>query len=120
MEIRIVPGMTVGEVKEQFSKAYPHLKLEFYSRAHSAGEGSADAHRLADDTLLAEAAGTRVRGEVHLHGNMKTATLEKELMEEFGLHVQVFRLSGKLWLQTTKTDDWTLGEQERTASDMQK
>jgi hypothetical protein len=29
--------------------------------------------------------------------------------------VQVFRKSGKLWIQTTATDQWTLGEQNKNA-----
>jgi len=31
--------------------------------------------------------------------------------DQFGLHVQIFRKSGDLWLQTSKTDEWTIEHQ---------
>jgi hypothetical protein len=39
------------------------------------------------------------------------AELENAFEEYFGLSVQVYRKSGKMWLQSTITDDWTLKEQ---------
>ncbi len=44
---------------------------------------------------------------------MKVRTLENVFYETYGLKVQVFRLSGNIWLQTTSTDEWTLHEQNR-------
>jgi hypothetical protein len=38
--------------------------------------------------------------------------LEKQFEEGFGLHVQVFRKSGRTWLETSVTDDLTLVEQQ--------
>ncbi|MDP4586726.1 MAG: hypothetical protein NWS86_00980 [Flavobacteriales bacterium] len=32
----------------------------------------------------------------------------ESIFEKSGMHVQVFRQSGKLWLETTRTDDWAL------------
>lgn len=46
--------------------------------------------------------------------------LEKQMEESFGLHVQVFRRSGNIWLETTVTDEWTLefqNEQGRELSE---
>ena len=42
----------------------------------------------------------------------------KSIEEEFGIHVQVLRKSGRVWLQTTATDDWTLAEQEQEAANL--
>ena len=39
---------------------------------------------------------------------MSVTELETMFRENFGLYVQVFRRSGKLWLETTATDSWTL------------
>ena len=38
------------------------------------------------------------------------------MRDRFGLHVQVFRRSGKTWLQTIRTDNWTLGQQDAEAA----
>lgn len=36
--------------------------------------------------------------------------LENDFRHIMGLNVQVMRKSGDLWLETTKTDNWTLGQ----------
>ena len=44
---------------------------------------------------------------------MKVIELEKIFLDDYGLAVQVFRESGRVWLETTMTDDWTLAEQNQ-------
>ena len=41
-----------------------------------------------------------------------TWALEKNFEEAFNLHVQVFRQSGSIWLETSVSDHLTLAEQE--------
>ena len=52
-------------------------------------------------------------GELGIDAHLKVSTLEDLFWERFGLNVQVFRLSGNLWLQTSSTDQWSLAEQNR-------
>lgn len=104
------------EIKEAFSSKFPHLRIEFYSKSHQEGEGT-DASAIYDDNLrLLDIRKEGQMGEVSIHGNLKTASLEKIFSDEFGIHIQVFRKSGNVWLQTTVTDDWTLSEQEKEAA----
>jgi len=49
---------------------------------------------------------------------MKVSELEKIFLEDYGLNVQVFRNSGRVWLETTMTDDWTLAEQNRQGEEL--
>jgi hypothetical protein len=44
---------------------------------------------------------------------MTVADLEFRLEKEYGLHIQVFRKSGNIWLETTATDNWTLDRQNQ-------
>ena len=44
---------------------------------------------------------------------MTVANLENDFDAIYGLAVHVFRKSGKVWLETTVTDNWTLEEQNR-------
>jgi hypothetical protein len=37
--------------------------------------------------------------------------LETLFQNRLGLYIQVFRKSGKVWLETTATDDWSLFKQ---------
>ena len=41
------------------------------------------------------------------------AEVENDLKKQFGLPVQIFRLSGNVWIETILTDDWTLEKQNR-------
>lgn len=118
MELQITPELRIADVQQQFSLKYPHLKLEFYMKPHEEGEGSEARYKVDESLTIRELTGNKATGEVHVHGNMKTSTLEDEFEKNMGLYVQVFRKSGKIWLQTTKTDSWTLAEQERTAAEM--
>lgn len=119
MDILVNQKMTIAEVQDKFNDHFPNLKLEFYTQAHEEGEGTPDEFKISGDKLISEVSQTTGKeAEVSLHGNLKTSTLEEMFENSFGLHVQVFRKSGNIWLQTTKTDEWTLSEQERTAEEM--
>ena len=39
--------------------------------------------------------------------------------DQYGIHVQVFRKSKSLWLETTATDNWSLREQNKTGKEME-
>ena len=43
--------------------------------------------------------------------DLDDAELEEIFETNFGLHVQIFRKSGKIWLETSTTDGWTLNQQ---------
>jgi len=51
-------------------------------------------------------------GLVSIAPGTKTWALEHAFETEFNLHVQVFRQSGSLWLETSVSDQLTLAEQE--------
>jgi hypothetical protein len=44
--------------------------------------------------------------------------VEMGFQESFGISVQVFRKSGKVWLETSATDCWTLEEQNEQGAFM--
>jgi hypothetical protein len=49
---------------------------------------------------------------------MTVEELEKSFLVKFGLNVQVFRKSGKSWLETTITDKWTLEKQNTQGEEL--
>lgn len=100
-------------VREEFAKQFPFLKLEFYSGSHDANEGSMEADLLDAEKTIGEVRTIHNKGEIEMKENMKVGDLEKDFFEKYGLNVQVFRKSKDLWLQTTKTDHWTLAEQNQ-------
>jgi hypothetical protein len=103
-------------IKAEFSTKFPHLKIEFFDKSHQEGQAS-PAYAIYDESLTLNQIRKEGKiGAISIHGNLKTSSLEKLFAEEYGIHVQVLRKSGNVWLQTTATDDWTLAEQEAEAS----
>jgi len=107
---RLVKSMTLNTAKDVFCGMFPALKIEFYKKAHSEHEGSPSDDLWEDDLHLSDI--MKVQGDIKISlSPLKTvAQLEAEF-EKYGLHVQVFRWSKNLWLQTTTTDDLTLAQQ---------
>lgn len=66
---------------------------------------------IGNDATLAEAAGLTVSGTAEFNAMSSVHAFEQMFAAQFGLNVQVFRRSGELYLETTATDDWTLGQQ---------
>ncbi len=51
-------------------------------------------------------------GELVIREAMSVLELENEFYDKFGLSVQILRRSGNLWLDTSRTNSWTLKEQD--------
>lgn len=118
MEIIINKNEKLKDIQQQFQEHYPFLKIEFYKKAHEEGQGSAPKTHLDNNLTIGEVQKTNKEGLLHIRAITKVAELENDLVEQFGLSAQVFRKSGNVWLQTTKTDDWTLAEQNAAAAEM--
>jgi len=101
------------EIQEEFQEKFPYLKIEFYAGHHTAGEGSPVKEALDPQLTIEEVRTVRKEGNLFIRGDMEVETVEQKFYEEYGLNVQVFRRSGKLWMQTSATDQWTLDKQNR-------
>ncbi|MDH3651822.1 MAG: hypothetical protein OEQ53_19210 [Saprospiraceae bacterium] len=101
----------ITEIQEAFQHQYPYLKLEFYRKGHEAAEGSYAKDQHDSDASISEIRTKHNEGDLQIKPNMTVAEMESVFEKKYGLHVQVFRQSGDLWLQTTSTDTWTLEEQ---------
>lgn len=115
--ININENQRLIEIKDAFTSNYPHLKLEFFSEEHKAGEASSKSTKYDDSLTLKEIRTKNKSGELSIDGHLKTSTFESNFYEHFGVTVQVLRKSGNIWLQTTTTDDWTLAHQEKTGQE---
>ncbi|NND34644.1 MAG: hypothetical protein HKN76_18805 [Saprospiraceae bacterium] len=104
---------TVADVKKAFTKLYPGLKIEFYSKPHEDHQGSHAKHLLPDDKVLKSLMSIKADGEINPDPDLTVGDLERAFADQFGLYVQIYRKSKDLWLQTSSTDDWTLEKQNR-------
>ncbi len=119
MKIDIQDNRTIEEIKADFSAHFPGLKIEFVSHSHSDGEGSAKGDIVKGNPKLWELRKFHTEMAIQIDENWKVAELEGLFRDRFGLFIQVFRKSGKVWLETVNTDSWTLKQQmERSAESL--
>lgn len=118
MEIHISDTTLIGEIKTEFSERYPFLKLEFFNHAHADGLGSPKEDMIVENMSLEKVRTIHNEGDIVIIPDMEVGVLEQIFESKYGIHVQIFRKSGDLWLETSATDNWTLQEQNLTGSEM--
>ncbi|MDP3928486.1 MAG: hypothetical protein Q8R57_05650 [Bacteroidota bacterium] len=117
MNLLINNSKTIANIQDDFQSLFPYLKIEFFKAQHQSGEPSAKEHVISGSLTLQELNPSLVSGEIEVISGLKVGELEQLFAEKFGLSVQVFHKSGSVWLQTTRTDNWTLTEQNRHAEE---
>lgn len=98
----------IGDVQQNFNTAYPFLKLDFHS---SNRLNSSLPKRTLFPTSSLQSAGLKNEGEFEIHDDMTVGEVEQSFKRLFGLNIQVSRKAGMIWLETTKTDKWSLQKQ---------
>jgi hypothetical protein len=111
--MKITDDKKLKDIQREFRDMFSHLKLEFYQQKHATGEGSANSELLNTELTISEVRNIHKEGDLNIHGDMTVSTLESIFADQYGLNAQVFRRSGNIWLQTTRTDGWTLHDQNR-------
>lgn len=106
---------TVSQIKSEFNNRFPYLKIAFYTKKHKEGEGTDPIHEIAANLHLNSVRDSEHEGVINISPEMSTGELEQAFEDHFGMHIQIFRKSGDLWLQTTSTDEWSLSEQNKQA-----
>lgn len=113
MAITINDTNNIYGIQEEFSSLFPFLKLEFFKKSTQQNTASIKQPITNSNKTLAECRTVFKSGEISISPEMTVSELEKKFNEIYGLHTQVFRKSGNIWLVTTITDNWTLEEQNQ-------
>ena len=120
MKIIINDDIKISGIQEEFNKVFPYLKLEFFSGLHNPGMGSAKRFIKNNSLTLGDCRRIHTTGNIIITPVMTVTELEQCFGNIYGLGVQVFRQSGKTWLETSVTDGWTLEEQNRQGEELSK
>jgi hypothetical protein len=99
-------------IKEEFNKTFPYLKIEFFAKSQTVG-GSPSKKLIAYSKTIGECRTLHNKGQLIITPNMTVAEMESYFSDVFGITIHVFRKSGKVWLDTSVTNGWTLAEQNR-------
>ncbi len=112
MIIEINPNKKLKDINSAFTKVYPFLKLEFFSKSHKWQESSSVLQLLQQDQTVSEVTHSLLcSGFIELHYWQKTGVIEMMFLHQFNLSVQVYRKNGDNWIQTSGSDELTLEEQ---------
>ncbi len=117
MKLKIDDRKTIRKIQVEFNTLFPFLKLEVFSRFPQAEGGIAKKFMMENYKTINECRTVHFDGEMEIIPEMTVEELEKSFSNIYGLSVQVFRKSGKVWLETTITDDRTLAEQNKLGED---
>jgi hypothetical protein len=120
MKIAINDHRKIFAIQEEFNTIFPYLKLEFFSKPHALGGASPKKLVKHNSATLGECRTIHQKGDLTIVPDMTVVDLEQNFGNVYGLGVQVFRKSGKSWLETTVTDNWTLAEQNRQGEELSK
>lgn len=120
MKITINDHRKIFAIQEEFNTVFPYLKLEFFSKPHKPGGESPKILVKHNSRTLSECRTIHNTGEITITSKMTVMDLEQRFSDVYGLSVQVFRKSGKVWLETTVTDGWTLEEQNSQGESLSK
>lgn len=118
--LTFIPSASIKEIQQEFSKVFRWLKLEFYSKPHSTSDKKVSHAMFGSNKTLQEIGYRLPPVAIEVDSKMTVRELEEMIFKKTGLYAQVFRKSGKIWLETSSTDKWTLSEQNEEAESLQK
>lgn len=102
MKLQIDSGTTYREIARFFHEQFPYLQLRFFRQPHKAGEGSARADMIADLNDTCNVSGIHV---FEANAEQTAGELESWFSNSMDIHIQVFRKSGSVWLETVNSGD---------------
>ncbi|MFN3918029.1 MAG: hypothetical protein ACK4K0_09835 [Flavobacteriales bacterium] len=114
----INPSDSLRKFQETFEREYPFLKVEFFRGEHEVGELSIDREKVDINSVFSNAAALTELLEVNLSPEITVAEFEQSFRKLPNLGIQVYRKSGRVYLETATTDEWTLEEQNTKGKEM--
>lgn len=114
MKINITATKTVAELQEEFNHFFPFLKIELFTKPHEKGGASWSKYIIFEKTTpLSEIENFKGDGALEFTPETTVGAFEQAAWEQFGLAIQIFRKSMNTWIESTRTDSWTLAYQNQ-------
>lgn len=111
MQLTISNDQTISQIQDEFTRAFPGLKIEFVKHAHAEGEGSRKADIIKGDKTVRELSGEGEEIRLEITKDETVGEVESRFRDHLGLNVQVFRKAGLNWIETVNTDHWSIAKQ---------
>jgi uncharacterized pyridoxal phosphate-containing UPF0001 family protein len=111
MKITINDLRKINAIQKEFNDVFPFLLIQFFCKPHTKA-GASPKKQIEDSSkTLGECRTIHTKGHITIAPSMTAADIEEQFRDRYGLSVQVFRKSGKSWLETSATGEWTLEKQ---------
>ena len=120
MKITINDRRKISAIQNDFNEMFPYLRLEFFSKPNDAAGVTGKKYMTHPSKTLGECRTIHKSGSILITPGTTVCKLEQNFRDVYGLSVQVFRRSGKAWLETTLTDGWSLEKQNNEGEDLSK
>ncbi|HSY75378.1 MAG TPA: hypothetical protein VK890_00900 [Bacteroidia bacterium] len=118
MKIIINDHRKIFAIQKAFSEMFPFLKLEFLAKPGKVGGASPKKMLISPSKTIGQCRVVHSKGTLTILAHMTVSDLEQSFNDTFGLSVRVFRKSGKVWLETSATDMWTLEKENEIGKEM--
>lgn len=106
IEITVEHDTLIGDIQKEFNIKYPYLMLEFFKPNHSATSEEKIGPAVTIGRLW-NSDGIQI---LNIKGDRTINDLEKDF-KKLKLCIRVLRKSGRSWIATSLTKDWTLEQQ---------
>lgn len=120
MKITINDHRKIFAIQKEFSEMLPYLKLEFFGKPNKSDGPSSTKIIKHPAKTIGQCRLIHNNGTLTITPSMTVTDLEQAFRDVYGLSVQVFRKSGKAWLETTVTNNWTLEKQNKQGEALSK
>ncbi|HET7118829.1 MAG TPA: hypothetical protein VFI29_20225 [Hanamia sp.] len=113
MKLQINKETRIRDVQKKFTEVYPFLKIEFYKKPHAEKKLSSISDRISSEEVLSKVGNFTKFENINLNKRRTVAEFESEFYKKTGVAIQVSRRAGNIWIETSITDDRTLGMQNK-------
>ena len=115
MKIIITSKKIIKKIQEEFAEAFPFLRIEFFIKpTHKSGA----AEKISNLLTIGNALHKKDVSEIEIFPCTIVREFEKDFKNKFGIYVQLYRKSGKLWQEITFTDNWTMKQQDEMGNEI--
>ena len=107
----------LSEIQREFNTYFPFLKIEFFKVPHKIGQGLKKDLIINSNKLVKDCSTAKKGGVIEFNQTTLVSDLELKFFKDYKLSVQVFRKAGRVWLETTATDSWSLAQQNEEGAE---
>ena len=108
MKIPINKQTTVERIQREFRSIFPGLKVEFYLCKQGVRPEYPESKKLHPQFLIASKNPQLLNSEIEINSSDKVNDIERMFYKKFGLCAQIFFRSNNKWVQTIKSDHYSL------------